>query len=42
MVTAFDEVLRVSQREDVAMRTAAYLVAVQRVAEATSMRGLYP
>ena len=42
MVRAFGEVLDRSQREDVNMRLAAYLVAVARVAEATALRGLYP
>jgi glutamate dehydrogenase (NAD(P)+) len=42
MDRSFGEVLTVSIREDVNMRTAAYLVAVQRVADATAMRGLYP
>jgi len=31
-----------SLKEQVNMRTAAYLLAVQRVADATSVRGLYP
>ncbi|MGH2512078.1 MAG: Glu/Leu/Phe/Val family dehydrogenase [Candidatus Limnocylindrales bacterium] len=42
MVKAFKDVLAMSLREDVNMRTAAYLLAVQRVADATAMRGLYP
>ena len=42
MTTAFAEVLELAQREDVNQRTAAYLLAVERVADATSMRGLYP
>ena len=42
MVKAFNEVLNRSKREDVSMRLAAYLVAVQRVADATALRGLYP
>ena len=42
MVRAFGEVLERSEREDVNMRLAAYLVAVARVAEATALRGLYP
>jgi glutamate dehydrogenase (NAD(P)+) len=42
MVKAFGETLAISQREGVHMRLAAYLLAVQRVADATSMRGLYP
>jgi glutamate dehydrogenase (NAD(P)+) len=42
MTKAFAEVLELAQREDVNQRTAAYLLAVERVADATSMRGLYP
>jgi glutamate dehydrogenase (NAD(P)+) len=42
MVRAFGEVLAQAERHGVHMRTAAYLNAVQRVADATAMRGLYP
>jgi glutamate dehydrogenase (NAD(P)+) len=42
MVRAFAETLAIAQREQCDMRTAAYLLAVQRVADATAMRGLYP
>ena len=42
MVKAFSEVLAVARREQCNMRTAAYLVAVKRVADAMEMRGLYP
>ncbi len=42
MVKAFQETLAIAQRDAIDMRTAAYLLAVQRVADATSMRGLYP
>ena len=42
MVRAFGETLHLAQQEEVNMRTGAYLLAVQRVADATSMRGLYP
>jgi glutamate dehydrogenase/leucine dehydrogenase len=42
MTKAFAETLEIAQRDDVDMRTAAYLLAVERVADATSMRGLYP
>jgi glutamate dehydrogenase/leucine dehydrogenase len=42
MVKAFKEVLTQAQRNGVNMRTGAYLNAVQRVADATAMRGLYP
>jgi glutamate dehydrogenase (NAD(P)+) len=42
MVNAFKETLAIARREQIYMRTAAYLLAVQRVADATAMRGLYP
>jgi glutamate dehydrogenase (NAD(P)+) len=42
MVKAFIEVLAVARREQINMRTAAYLVAVKRVADAMEVRGLYP
>jgi glutamate dehydrogenase (NAD(P)+) len=42
MVKAFSEVLAVARREEIDMRTAAYLLAVKRVADAMDMRGLYP
>jgi glutamate dehydrogenase (NAD(P)+) len=42
MVKAFQETLAIARREQCNMRTAAYLLAVQRVADATQMRGLYP
>ncbi|TME10171.1 MAG: Glu/Leu/Phe/Val dehydrogenase [Chloroflexi bacterium] len=42
MVKAFQETLAIARREQIYMRTAAYLLAVKRVAEATQMRGLYP
>ena len=42
MVRSFAEVVAMAEREDVDMRTAAYLVAVDRVAKATALRGLYP
>ena len=42
MVRAFQEVLAVARRDQVDMRTAAYLLAVKRVADAMELRGLYP
>jgi glutamate dehydrogenase (NAD(P)+) len=42
MDRAFGSVYEMSQRYEVDMRTAAYMVAVARVAEATTLRGLYP
>jgi glutamate dehydrogenase/leucine dehydrogenase len=42
MDRSFAEVLAMATLEDVDMRTAAYLVAVKRVADTTALRGLYP
>ncbi len=42
MTKAFHRVLQVSLTHKVDMRTAALMVAVRRVAEATRLRGLYP
>jgi glutamate dehydrogenase (NAD(P)+) len=42
MTRSFSEVLAVARREQCDMRTAAYLLAVKRVADAMDMRGLYP
>ncbi|MGA3056632.1 MAG: Glu/Leu/Phe/Val dehydrogenase [Candidatus Limnocylindrales bacterium] len=42
MTKAFASTLEMSLKQKVNMRTAAYLLAVQRVADATSLRGLYP
>jgi glutamate dehydrogenase (NAD(P)+) len=42
MARSFAGTLEVSLREKVNMRTAAYMRAVQRVADATTVRGLYP
>jgi glutamate dehydrogenase (NAD(P)+) len=42
MVKAFGEVRAMAEREHCDNRLAAYLLAVQRVADATAMRGLYP
>ena len=42
MTKAFDETLALAERHEVNMRTGAYLLAVDRVAQATALRGLYP
>ncbi|NLM39850.1 MAG: Glu/Leu/Phe/Val dehydrogenase [Firmicutes bacterium] len=42
MVSSFNDVYERAQREDVDMRTAAYLIAVERVAQAIKLRGIYP
>lgn len=39
---SFVEVLNISQREKVDMRTAALMLGIGRVAEATKLRGIYP
>jgi len=42
MVKSFNDVLQMSLKNKVHMRTAAYMVAVARVADATLTRGIYP
>jgi glutamate dehydrogenase (NAD(P)+) len=42
MTKAFHEVLDISQKEKVDMRTAAYMLAVKRVADAIQHRGIFP
>ena len=42
MLRAFDSVLKVSQEKKIMMRTAAYVLAVDKVAQATTIRGIYP
>ena len=42
MVKSFNDVLEIAKKHKVDMRTAAYMVAVGRVAEATLTRGIYP
>ena len=41
MVQAFEAVLTTAQHYQVDMRTAAYIVAINRVATVTKMRGMY-
>jgi len=42
MNDAFEQVLGMSQREQVDMRTAAYMLAIGRLAKAMTLRGIYP
>ena len=42
MIAAFQNVLRLAQERRTDLRTAAYLLAVERVASATTTRGIYP
>ncbi|MEW6276878.1 MAG: Glu/Leu/Phe/Val dehydrogenase [Bacillota bacterium] len=42
MVASFREVWELSRREQVSMRTAAYMIALSRVKQAMLLRGLYP
>jgi glutamate dehydrogenase (NAD(P)+) len=42
IVNTFEHVREEAARQRISLRTAAYLLAVQRVADATMMRGIYP
>jgi glutamate dehydrogenase (NAD(P)+) len=42
MVKSFNDVLDLSRKHKVDLRTAAYMLAVSRVADATLTRGIYP
>jgi glutamate dehydrogenase (NAD(P)+) len=42
MMRSFGNVLEIALHHRVALRTAAYMVAVKRVADATLIRGIYP
>jgi len=42
MDSAFGEVLEMSQREEVDMRNAAYMLAIKRIADAMEARGIFP
>ncbi|MHA1596302.1 MAG: Glu/Leu/Phe/Val family dehydrogenase, partial [Candidatus Asgardarchaeia archaeon] len=42
MVRAFNDVYEIHEKENVDMRSAAYILAIKRVAEAIKMRGIYP
>jgi glutamate dehydrogenase (NAD(P)+) len=42
MVRAFNDVLRIATNDKIDMRTAALVLAIGRVAEATRVRGIYP
>ncbi|MEP6757390.1 MAG: Glu/Leu/Phe/Val dehydrogenase, partial [Chthonomonadales bacterium] len=42
MLRAYASVKEVALRDKIDMRTAAYVIGVQRVADATTMRGMYP
>lgn len=39
---AFDKVWKRAQEKNVSLRTAAYIVAIERIAEVYSYRGLFP
>jgi glutamate dehydrogenase (NAD(P)+) len=41
METSFDQVYAMMKKRRVTMRIAAFMVAIQRVTEASEMRGLY-
>lgn len=42
MLKSYDDVLEIQQKEKVDLRTAAYILAVKRIAKAIELRGLFP
>jgi len=42
IANAFDQVLRISQSKKVSMREAAHMLAIERVARAMTLRGIFP
>ena len=42
MIRSFNDVLKIAQEKSTDMRTAALILAVQRVAKALEIRGIYP
>jgi len=42
MTNAFNQVLRITEDEKVDMRTAAYVIALQRLVAAMTTRGIFP
>ena len=42
ILMAFEEVFKVSQERDITLRTAAYIIAVSRIAKAIELRGIFP
>jgi glutamate dehydrogenase (NAD(P)+) len=42
LLEAFEEVYRVHKDREISLRTAAYIIAVQRIATAIELRGIFP
>jgi len=42
MLRAFEEVYKISKERNIALRTAAYIIAVSRIARAIELRGIFP
>jgi glutamate dehydrogenase (NAD(P)+) len=42
LIRAFDETDQIARQKKVSMRTAAYILGIQRVAKAMELRGIYP
>jgi len=42
MLQAFEEVYRISKERNIPLRTAAYIIAVSRIAKAIELRGIFP
>ena len=42
MIEAFEEVYRIAKERNIALRTAAYIISVSRIAKAIELRGIFP
>lgn len=42
MLEAFEEVYKIHKEKNLSLRTAAYIIAVSRVAKAIELRGFFP
>lgn len=42
LVNTFDEIYKISKEDDVTLRTAAYMIAMSRLAKAIELRGIFP
>ncbi|MFX1501497.1 MAG: Glu/Leu/Phe/Val dehydrogenase [Promethearchaeota archaeon] len=42
ILSAFEEVFKISQERNLSLRTAAYIIAVSRIAKAIELRGIFP
>ncbi|MHA1349674.1 MAG: hypothetical protein ACTSPZ_02425, partial [Promethearchaeota archaeon] len=42
IIEAFEETYKISEEKQIPLRTAAYIIAVSRIAKAIELRGLFP